>query len=295
MFRPSIGFIGAGKAGTALARLWSTSGYSITAVFSRTPEHASRLAQLTGADRVNTPDEVVLKSDLIFLTVHDDALGEVSRGLSRGKWDGKAAVHTSGSHGLEILSTIEETGGMVGSLHPVFPFANAEVDIFQLHGATYALEASNGILQGWLKGLISDTGGQEIILPPGTKALYHAALVMASNYTVSLYAAAERLLLTLGAPQSAIDNALNTLMRATVDNLRSQGIPDALTGPLVRGDTGTIKAHLAALDGVDADLAEVYRQLARLTFPVIEARGVVTQNMEAILQQDRKNCAIDDT
>ncbi|MBC8171387.1 MAG: DUF2520 domain-containing protein [Anaerolineae bacterium] len=82
-----------------------------------------------------------------------------------------------------------------------------------------------------------------------------------------------------------VDNALNALMSATVDNLRLQGIPAALTGPLIRNDTGTIQEHLQALHEIDPQLVEVYRNLARLTYPLLTARGITTENIESTLQQ----------
>jgi predicted short-subunit dehydrogenase-like oxidoreductase (DUF2520 family) len=129
-------------------------------------------------------------------------------------------------------------------------------------------------------------------VPPGSKALYHAALVIASNYTVTLYAAAERLLLSMGADRAAADAALNALVGVTVENLRRQGVPDALTGPLVRADVGTLAAHLRALRDADPALEEVYRALARLTYPLVEARGVSLDPIEHLLRQEDDN-AID--
>jgi predicted short-subunit dehydrogenase-like oxidoreductase (DUF2520 family) len=129
------------------------------------------------------------------------------------------------------------------------------------------------------------------MIPPGGKATYHAALVFVSNYTVTLYALAENLLTGLGAEREAADQALNVLLGATVENLRLKGIPDALTGPLVRGDVGTLAAHLEALK--DAQLVDVYRQLARLSLPMLTARGIPTGAVEHLLEQDKNHATHD--
>ena len=171
---------------------------------------------------------------------------------------------------------------MLGSLHPAYPFADGSV--VGLGGTAFAVEAEDEWLLGWLHDIVSTLDGQVLIVPPGGKALYHAALCIASNYTVTLYALAEALLVGQGADRAAADSALNVLLAATVENLRVQGIPAALTGPLVRGDIETIKAHLKALDGVDSDVREGYIQLTRLTYPLLEARGIAPDGIEAVLK-----------
>jgi predicted short-subunit dehydrogenase-like oxidoreductase (DUF2520 family) len=128
-------------------------------------------------------------------------------------------------------------------------------------------------------------GGHVLLIPPGGKAVYHAALVLVSNYTVTLYALALRLLVGLEADPAAAAQALNTLLAATTANIAALGVPDALTGPLVRADQGTIAAHLDALARTDADAAQVYRLLARLTLPLAQARGVDTDSIARLLEE----------
>jgi predicted short-subunit dehydrogenase-like oxidoreductase (DUF2520 family) len=127
--------------------------------------------------------------------------------------------------------------------------------------------------------------GQLLAIPPGGKAVYHAALVIASNYTVTLYSLAEGLLVSLGADRAVADRALDTLLVATVDNLRREGVPEALTGPLIRSDVGTISAHLDALRQVDERLVEVYIQLARLSYSMLLARNVSPNTVERLFRE----------
>jgi predicted short-subunit dehydrogenase-like oxidoreductase (DUF2520 family) len=138
------------------------------------------------------------------------------------------------------------------------------------------------MLQQWLMELVHVLNGQIIMIPAGQKALYHAALAIASNYTVTLYAIAQALLISLGAERSVVNNALNVLVEATVENIRQQGIPQALTGPLSRADVTTIQSHLAAID--DETLRSVYKGLARLSIPMLEQRGVNVRLLHSILQ-----------
>jgi predicted short-subunit dehydrogenase-like oxidoreductase (DUF2520 family) len=284
--KPVIGVIGAGRVGQTLARGLHRAGYPIAAVCSRSPEPAVRLAAVVGAAVVSVPQDVPTQCDLTLLTVPDDALSGLAGTLAQVDWTGRAAVHTSGAHSREVLAPLAARGALTGSLHPAYPFAAVETALRDLPGTTFALEAEDQRLVDWLGDIVSALKGTILRIPPGAKPLYHAALVIASNYTVTLYAAAERLLLSLGADRAAVDGALNALVGATVLNLREQGIPDALTGPLARGDAGTVSAHAVALAGQDRLLAQVYLDLARLTLPLLAARGTPLEAIRRLLEQD---------
>lgn len=281
--KPTLGIVGAGKVGQTLARLLYARGYPIAAVYSL--HHAQPLAQQTESRVTLSPAEVLHIADLTLLTVPDDVIETVAVDLASGDFTGKAVVHTSGVYDSDVLAALSDAGAMTGSLHPAFPFAEVDAAVQSLPGATFAVESESALLMDWLVNIIRALDGRILKIPPGRKAQYHAALVIASNYTVTLYAAAQRLLLELDDDRVAVDGALNALVGATTANLRDAGVPDALTGPLVRGDAGTVTAHLEALQAVDASLAELYRQLAWLTFPLLHARGVATEALETVLRQ----------
>ena len=281
---PRLAVIGAGKVGATLARLAHAAGYRVSAVYSPTTAHAADLAARVDAQVAGSAEEALHHADLVLLTVPDDAIGPVAASLRNADWQGRALVHTSGAASLDVLEPVAAAGAMTGSLHPAFPFADVEQSVRELPGAAFALESSHEHLRGWLHDLVSALHGQVIDIPPGGKARYHAALVIASNYSVILYAAAQRLLASLGADDAASSAALQTLMTATLHNIAQQGIPWALTGPLTRLDLGTIQKHLAALD--DEVMRTTYRDLARLGYPVLKARGLDVTAIEMILGQD---------
>lgn len=282
-----VGIIGAGNVGRTLARLWHQCGCRIAAVYSRTASHANELAQQVEARAVSSAAEVVAQADVIFLTVSDDAIAQVAASLadSHTTWQGKSVVHCSGATELTALQPLIDRGTEAGCLHPAFPFSDVDAAMQNLPGATFAIEATTDELADRLRKLIHVISGQVLVIPPGQKAVYHAALCIASNYTVTLYAIAEALLKEMGAEDAAVSNALNTLLGATAGNLQTQGIPGALTGPLSRADTGTIQRHLDAIHE-DHTLREVYAGLARLSYPMLQVRDVDIRTIEKLLQEN---------
>jgi len=281
---PVIGFIGTGRVAGTLARLLHAQNVTIGVVWNRSPSKAAILAAQVGARRVESPDDVLNQSDIAFLTLADDALHEMASGLAvlSGKIPRAAVVHTSGAYSAEVLSPLADMGIQVGALHPAYPFATDFMP--SLAGVTFAIEAESSVLLRQLESLVTVLDGIPLTLQPHDRPRYHAALVMVSNYAVSLYAAAQGLLTALGASQSAADSALLTLLEATAHNIRTHGIPDALTGPLVRADLGTVSAHLDALAD-SPDLRRAYLALAQITLPLVEARGVDIAPIQALLHQ----------
>jgi len=290
----SLGFVGTGKVGTTLARLWAERGYDVVAVYNTNESSANQLAQLVGAEVKLSASDVVKVADLTLLTVPDDRLASVVLSLAGINLHSKAIIHTSGALDMTVLDMLAQQGAFIGSLHPAFPFADVEMAILRLPEATFAIEAGESRLRGWLLELIAALSGKVIEIPVGGKALYHAALVILGNYTVTLYALAERLLTDLGADRVSADFALNALLTGVIHNLQTQGIPNALTGPLIRADVGTLARHLVALKSVDEEVVRLYTQLARLTYPMLTARGVDILLIEKTLKQGTQD-AIDDS
>lgn len=278
---PTLGIIGAGKVGGALARLWAARGYTVTAVYSRREASAVVLAEAVGARVVDKAASVLQYADLTLLTVPDDAIEAAAADLAAEITTASAVIHTSGAHNRHILSALSARGVQTGSLHPAYPFASVEAAVAGLPGATFAVEAEDPMLLDWLHGLVAALNGRAIIVTPDDKARYHAALVIASNYTVTLYSIAERLLTGIGAERDAVAGALNALLSGTVANLQTLGTPAALTGPLVRGDLQTVAAHLRALDALDPALGDLYRALARQTYPLLSG---TTDDIEVVLK-----------
>lgn len=258
----TIAVVGAGRAGGALAAALAAAGHPVTAIAGRDPGRAGLLAARVGARPAPTPLAAILAADLTFLTVPDTAVAGVAASVAAGGTDlsGHGVAHCSASLGLEALAALRVTGATIGCLHPFQALAGVESAPL-LRGALMAIEADPA-LQAPLRGLADDLGGRPIELTPGTRALYHAAAVLAGNAPLALLSAATELLVAAGLEPPAAEEALVSLMEGALANARRVGPRAALTGPVVRGDTATVAAHLEALRK-RPDTAALYRALTQ--------------------------------
>ena len=277
-----LGFIGAGTVGTALAVRLAEKGYPVVAVASRTLASAERLAvQVPGCKAVRTNQEVSDIADLVFITTPDDAIGRVASGI---RWQpGKSVVHCSGAHSTDILEEAQTLGAQTGAFHPLQTFASVQQAIDNIPGSTFAVEAEEPLLST-LKDMATALDGTWIQLKASDKVLYHAAAVIACNYLVTLVKLATDLWQTFNVPTNQAAKALMPLLQGTLNNINNVGIPQCLTGPIARGDSGTIKKHLNALKKVAPSVLSTYRELGRQTIPVALAKGRINQQQADELQ-----------
>ena len=278
-----LGFIGAGTVGTALARSLADRGYAVVAVASRTFASAHRLADSIPACRaVPSGQEVVESAEVVFITTPDDAIQEVVEGLI---WrEGVAVVHCSGAADTTILASAKAKGALTGGFHPLQSFASAEEAIQNLPGSVFALEAEEPLLS-ILKELAEALGGSWVELAASDKVLYHAAAVFVSNYTVALMKMATDLWASFGVPTGEATRALLPLLKGTVNNIERVGLPGCLTGPIARGDLGTVRRHLEALEESFPALVSPYRELGLQDVPVALAKGTIDEDRARELEE----------
>jgi predicted short-subunit dehydrogenase-like oxidoreductase (DUF2520 family) len=269
--KPSIGLIGAGRVGSTLVRALYAAGYPVTAVASRTSDHAQELAAHTSAQHA-TLFETLLMADLTLIAVSDDQLADVVRTLAEHGDDlrRRTLVHCSGVQPAAVLAPVREHGAQIGGFHPLAAIARRDQSLAP--STTFAIEAEEPA-RAMLWQMATDLGGRAFDLRPDARPLYHAAAVLASNYTVVLSALATTLLQHAGMSEDASLDALFPLLRSTLTNLQDVGLPAALTGPLVRGDIGTVTNHLAALDQEAPTIGDTYRALALAALPLVQAQG----------------------
>jgi predicted short-subunit dehydrogenase-like oxidoreductase (DUF2520 family) len=268
-----IGFIGAGKVGTALAVKLNGKGYRVAAAASRTRASADRLAEsVPGCTAYDSKQAVADTADLVFITTPDDAIAQVAAELT---WrPGQSVVHCSGADSLDSLQPARASGAQVGAFHPLQTFASVAHAIDNLPGTTFALETEGELLET-LQQMATDLEGNWIRLGAGDKVLYHAAAVVACNYLVTLVKLATDLWQGFGASRPDAVRALMPLLRGTLNNIENVGLPNCLTGPIARGDMGTITKHLAALEQSAPELLPTYRELGRQTVPIALDKGTI--------------------
>jgi predicted short-subunit dehydrogenase-like oxidoreductase (DUF2520 family) len=271
--KTTIGFIGAGTVGTALAVRLSSKGYPVIAAASRSKSSADKLAAgIPGCKSYDSKQSVADIADLVFITTPDDAIAEVAAELN---WhSGQSVIHCSGADSLESLEPAKQAGAQAGGFHPLQTFASVAHAIENLPGSTFALE-SDGELLEILKQMASALEGNWVRLRAEDKVLYHTAAVVACNYLVTLVKLATDLWGNFDVSTPEATRALMPLLRGTLNNIENVGLPNCLTGPIARGDMGTIKKHLAALEKSAPALLSTYRDLGSQTVPIALDKGKI--------------------
>jgi predicted short-subunit dehydrogenase-like oxidoreductase (DUF2520 family) len=299
----NIGVIGSGAVGGTLARAIASAGGTVIAVSARHLEHAEALARhIPGCRAYTTPEEVAAVSRLVLLAIPDDAIIPVA---ARIQWSAnQGVVHLSGAMSARALSAATERGAAVAALHPLMTFTRAltgsSLDEIQerLRGCVWALETSDEQLRETLHAIVTALGGKVAVLSENDRIPYHIAGVLASNYVVTLIGAAVALWESFGEDAALAREALMPLVRASVENLAAMPPSAALSGPIARGDLGTLRAHLdwlASATQASPDISalrDAYLALARLTVPLAEAKGTLTaeraNEIRALLDTTRK-------
>ena len=282
-----LGFIGAGTVGTALAVRWNQKGYRVVAVSSRSQTSARNLAQtINGCQVFNNNQAVADSAEFVFITTPDDTIAPVA---SQIQWHpGQSVVHCSGADSTDILEPAKKLRAKVGVFHPLQTFASVRQAIENISGSTFALEAEEPLLNT-LKDMATALDGHWVELKASDKVVYHAAAVIACNYMVTLVKLATDLWQTFNVPPHQATQALLPLLQGTLNNINNVGIPQCLTGPIARGDVGTIKKHLDALQKTAPNVLSTYRELGLQTIPVALAKGRIdeqqAQELKAILEQ----------
>jgi predicted short-subunit dehydrogenase-like oxidoreductase (DUF2520 family) len=271
---PRVGIIGAGPVGTALGVAIARAGWPVTAVSSRAPGRRDGFRALVPGSRAFADPAALLEEvELAILAVPDDAIASVAASIRL--YPGQALVHTSGLLGAEVLQPALSAGSQIGSFHPLVSFtADVERSAAAIRGATIALEGDPRLLT-MLAELAETLGAVPVRLPSGAKPAYHAAAVMASGGLVALLDAIVALGKVVGLDEPGALAIYGRLLEQTLANARSGGVAAALTGPIARGDAGTVEAHVEALRRFAPDVLELYAAVARRELRLAEERGTL--------------------
>jgi len=268
-----VGVVGAGRVGSVLAAALRRQGHEIVSVAGESDASTRRAATLLPGVPILKPTAVARTCDVLLLTVPDDMLGNVVTQLaaSGSLHDGQYLVHSSGSHGLAVLSAGAEVGARPVAVHPAMTFTGTEIDLDRLGQCVFGVTAGPDE-RPLAERLVADLGGEVMWVEEQLRGLYHAGLAHGANHLVTLVSQAMELLGAAGAGDPAA--ILRPLLEAALDNALAEG-DAALTGPIVRGDVNTVRAHLAEIAASAPDTLPSYLALARATLDRVVTDGRV--------------------
>ncbi|WP_235736941.1 Rossmann-like and DUF2520 domain-containing protein [Nocardioides alcanivorans] len=240
-----VGVVGAGRVGAVLAAALRDAGHPVVAVAGESEASRARIADLLPGIPVEKPTAVARACDLLLLTVPDDMLDNVvstlvGAGAIRA---GQYVVHTSGRHGLTVLEPARLVGANPIAMHPAMTFTGTALDLGRLAGCVFGVTAGPAERE-IAETLIAQFGGRPMWVSEEHRTLYHAGLAHGANHLVTLVTEAMEMLTAAGGDSPA--DTLRPLLEAALDNALNQG-DRALTGPIVRGDVETVRAHLRDL------------------------------------------------
>ncbi|MFE6039495.1 Rossmann-like and DUF2520 domain-containing protein [Streptomyces sp. NPDC056452] len=271
--RLTVGVVGAGRVGPALAASLQLAGHRPVAVSGVSDASVRRAAALLPDVPLVTPAEVLARAELVLLTVPDDALPGLVEGLAEtgAVRPGQLIVHTSGRYGTKVLEPALRAGALPLALHPAMTFTGSSVDVQRLAGCSFGVTAPEELRLA-AEALVIEMGGEPEWIAEESRPLYHAALALGANHLVTLVAQSMELLQKAGV--SAPDRMLGPLLGAALDNALRSG-DAALTGPVARGDAGTVAAHIAELRRHAPQAVAGYLAMARTTADRALAHGLL--------------------
>ncbi|MCS7478761.1 Rossmann-like and DUF2520 domain-containing protein [Umezawaea endophytica] len=274
--RLAVGVISAGRVGSVLGAALARAGHHVIGVSAVSQASLRRAEDLLPDVPVLDPPDVAQSADLLLLAVPDDELSGLVRGLAAtgSLRAGQIVVHTSGAHGVGVLAPAAEVGALCLALHPVMTFTGRAEDLLRMTAASVGVTAADDDEIAWSVGeaLVVEMEADPVRIPEHVRPLYHAALAHGANHLVTLVAECTDLLRSAGV--SGGERLLGPLLSAALDNALRHG-DRALTGPVSRGDVGTVRKHLAVLAHEAPEVLPSYRVLARRTADRAEAAGLL--------------------
>jgi len=269
-----IGIVGTGKVARALALGLQNHSSAPLVVWGRAPAQCREaVGHLSHAQAVSSLSDIVDACDVVAIAVADDAIPEIVRAISEAGALSRAPLvfHVSGGSGTAVLEPLRQMGAKTAAIHPAMTFTgDPKLELERMAGSRFAVTGSDPEGASLARSLVDALGGIAVDIPESHRALYHAALCHAANHLVTLFAGASHALRAAGADDPA--GLLAPLVRAALENSIANGF-GALSGPVLRGDTETIRRHLETLAGDCPELLSSYRAMALATVEKLERRS----------------------
>ncbi|WP_435824664.1 Rossmann-like and DUF2520 domain-containing protein [Nocardia rhamnosiphila] len=292
--RLTVGIVSAGRVGSALGGALERAGHVVFGVAAISDASVRRAQSRLPESQILPVEEVAARSELLILAVPDAELAGLVRGLASSGTvrPGTIVAHTSGANGIGVLAPLREAGALPLAVHPAMTFTGHDEDLSRLANACFGITAADEIGYAIAQSLVIEMGGEPVRVAEEHRTLYHAALAHGSNHLVTLVLdAVEALRQALAGPgllgQQTVDDQpgglperlLAPLASAALDNALRRG-QAALTGPVARGDTAAVAAHLEALTAADPEIAAGYRALSRRTAERAQAPAELRELLE---------------
>jgi predicted short-subunit dehydrogenase-like oxidoreductase (DUF2520 family) len=274
----AIGLVGPGRAGVGLALALTQAGYAVS-LHGRQKKSLPAPLTMTVGDGVKSPPWIG-ETDVVILAVRDDAITPLAASLAdaRAVTERDVVLHLSGVQGQEALGPLVSSRAALGSFHPLQTIVEPELAPARLKGAWAAVEGMPRAVEAGER-IAQDLGMRPFRIATKAKPIYHAGAVFASNYLVVVEAIAQRLLRHAGMSDADAWAALRPLVEGTFENLSRHEPREALTGPVVRGDTATIIRHIESLA---VDDAKLYRALGRAALELAQKQGMDEKTAEKV-------------
>lgn len=265
----TLGFIGMGRVGYALMVHCLGFGYRISGIYDVDQCRAWPYGRKFRVRLFQDPRLLVRESDVVFFTVPDREIERVYLSVRGHLRPGTVLVHCAGAFGTETFIQTEQRHLGVLALHPIQSFFSPEQAVRDLPGSYFAVDGNAfGLRVG--RELIRKLRGKAIVIKSKDRALYHAMCVFVSNFINVIFFSGERIGERLGFSSKQTRRILGPLALTTLRNIVNEGARQSLTGPVIRGDKGTVNRHLKALRAELPELAKLYQVLNRYLKQLME-------------------------
>ncbi|HQA82786.1 MAG TPA: DUF2520 domain-containing protein [Syntrophales bacterium] len=279
----TFAIIGLGKVGSSIGCLLKQAGYNIVAVVDQSEETLRKNIVYTGGKPFSNPSEIDVDAACFIITTGDDQIQKACEELSPRLKADSVVIHMSGAGGLDLLQPARRAGAKTGSIHPLQTFSDIETAIGSLAGTVYGITVDPD-LENWANRLVRAIGGVPFFVDNRDRALYHAAACIVSNYFVSLMYMAEEIYRILGLDAKEARRAFWPLLMGTLHNIEQKGSVPSLTGPIARGDLGTLEKHLEAIRAQMPSLLSVYGELGKITADVALKKNSLSAEQVAAIK-----------
>lgn len=282
-----VGFIGAGKVGTAFGKFLINKGINVIGYNNRGKENLEKALEFTQT-KAYSKKEIVDISDVIFITVKDDQIKEVLESSidSFKSLKQKTFIHMSGAHSSKILDKAFERGADVYSLHPLQSVSIIEKATNDFEETYFSIETIGEFNDNIIT--ILSFINNYFKIESSQKSVYHMAACVFSNYLTTLMEFGLVLTSSIGIDQNNAFKAMLPLINGTIENIELKGIDKSLTGPLARGDVETIKNHLKSYERMNQKYEDFYRVMGLKTLDYIEKNNIqnneMIENLRSVLE-----------